>query len=154
MKYAVIHSKTQYQSYCKILEELVFLPKKNKDQRDEIELLNLLIRDYQDRIWKSETLDSIYILKELMRDHGYNATDLAKKIGVGKSFISEVLNKKKSISLNLAGKLAMVFAVKRDLFLEQYADFSNTESFYAAETKTEYLVKTQKQKTKRREKRN
>jgi len=128
------------------LKELIFLPKKSKDQRDELELLNLLIRDYQDRIWKSENPDVIFILKELMRDQGYKASDLAKKIGVGKSFISEVLNKKKSISLSLAGKLAAVFAVKRDLFLEQYADLTNSESNSAAETKAEYLVLPKKKK--------
>lgn len=139
----------QYLSYCRILEDLVFLPCKSKIQREEIELLTLLIHDYQERLLAIEKPDVISVLKNLMQERGLNASLLAQNLGLGKSYISEVLNKKKTISLNLAGKLASFFAVSRDLFLMPYAKNNPEESALAAKTKSQYSLKSRRVKKKK-----
>ena len=46
LKYRVITSKSQYKEYCIVLEQLVFLGAKDRNTKDEIALLTLLIEKW------------------------------------------------------------------------------------------------------------
>lgn len=48
LKYKLIQSEEQYEEYGDILEKLVF-DEENEDPQDEIELLTLLIKDWDER---------------------------------------------------------------------------------------------------------
>ena len=45
--YRIIKSKTQYKSYCALLEELIFSGMKDRETKDKIALLELLIEKWE-----------------------------------------------------------------------------------------------------------
>ena len=48
MKYKIIKTKSQYKTYCKMLEELVYKAPKSKLIKEEIALLTLLIEKWDE----------------------------------------------------------------------------------------------------------
>src|SRR5947207_299912 len=103
LKYKVIKSKSQYNEYCKTLEELVDVnlsssKGKSKEMKDEIELLTFLIEKYDDEHNTFRELDPVELLQSFMEDHQLKAKDIADILHVSKSLVSEILNYKKSMS--------------------------------------------------------
>lgn len=116
IKYTVIKDEEQYWKYCNILEELVFSD--SEKHEDEIELLTLLIDTYQDQQSKTTDLDPVQILNSLMEDHQITNAQLAKEIGVSRSLISDIRNRKKGISKEMVYKLSERFKMRPEAFLE------------------------------------
>ncbi|MDZ7772192.1 MAG: helix-turn-helix domain-containing protein [Balneolaceae bacterium] len=119
LKYTVIQSEEQYEEYCQILEKLVF-GEEYADRRDEIELLTLLIENWDEKQRQSPELDPVELLESLMEDHGLNQTELAKISGVGKSYISEILNYKKRMSKKVIRNLANHFKIRQEALNKTY----------------------------------
>ncbi|MBP7555990.1 MAG: transcriptional regulator, partial [Chitinophagaceae bacterium] len=74
LKYKVISSKTQYAAYCKKLEELVFAGSRNRDAKDEIALLTVLIEKWDADHNSFDSLDPVQLIRSLMADHTMKAT--------------------------------------------------------------------------------
>ncbi len=119
LKYKVIQLEEQYEEYCDILEELV-LGEENEDRQDEIELLTLLIEDWDERHRLAPELDPIELLQSLMDDHGLNQNELAEIAGVGKSYISEILNYKKRMSKKVIRNIADYFKIRQEALNKPY----------------------------------
>lgn len=119
LKYKVIKSEDQYEKYCEILEKLVF-GEEGEDHRDEIELLTLLIEDWEEKHRASPELDPVELVQSLMDDHGLNQTDLAEIAGVGKSYISEILNYKKKMSKKVIRNIAAHFKIRQEALNRPY----------------------------------
>jgi len=96
MKYKIIKSERQYDKYCKVLENLVF--KNLKKDKDEIELLTLLIEKYDDENYQTPTLDPIELLKSLMDEHTMKAKDLGDILNLSKGTVSKILNYQTGLS--------------------------------------------------------
>jgi HTH-type transcriptional regulator/antitoxin HigA len=120
LKYTVIHSQKQYNSYCKALEALVFLSSKNKAAKDEIELLTLLIKNWDDEHSFFKQLDPIELLKSLMKDHHLKSTQLSKLLGVSEGLVSDMLSYKKGLSKETIRILADHFKLKQEAFNKPY----------------------------------
>lgn len=120
LKYKVITSDTQYDKYCKVLEELVFLPGKTKPVKDEIALLTLLIEKYDAEHNTFNDADPIELLKSLMKDHQMKAVDLAKLLSVSEGLISDILNYKKGLSKETIRILSERFKLNQDAFNRPY----------------------------------
>jgi len=120
LKYPVIRNYKQYYQYCEILESL--LEEKNQTNKieDEIDLLTVLIEKYDDEQTSRSTLDPVQLLYTFMAEHNMSASDLSKKLDVGKSYISEILNYKKSFSKDIIRGLAKLFKVKQEAFNREY----------------------------------
>jgi antitoxin component HigA of HigAB toxin-antitoxin module len=73
IKYRVIDSDTQYESYCDVLEKLVFNTKLTPAIQDEINLLTLLIETYDKQKSHFRNLDPVQLLKSLMAEHHLKA---------------------------------------------------------------------------------
>lgn len=113
MKYSVIKTEEQYESYCNILEEMVFA-EDSEVYQDEIELLTLLIEDWEERQHPGKNMDPVELLHSLMDDHNLNQSELAEIAGIGKSYMSEILNKKKSMSKKVIRNIANHFAIRQE----------------------------------------
>jgi HTH-type transcriptional regulator/antitoxin HigA len=81
-----------------------------------LELLAILIEDYDDRRYPLGPGDPVAVLSELMEARGLTQKDLWPLFG-SKGTASEVLNRKRAISKAQAKKLAEFFHVPADLFI-------------------------------------
>jgi HTH-type transcriptional regulator/antitoxin HigA len=120
LKYKVIKSVSQYKAYCLELEQLVDQHPKSITIRDEIDLLTLLIHNYDEKHTKQPTLDPIQLLKAFMDDNQWKAKDIAEFLGVSKGYVSDILHYKKGLSKEVIRKLATRFKVKQEAFNRVY----------------------------------
>jgi HTH-type transcriptional regulator/antitoxin HigA len=123
LKYKIIKNKVQYKEYCNVLEKLVFANSRNRDTKDEIELLTLLIEKWDADHNKFEDLDPIRLLHSLMTDHNLKAKDLVDLLGVSKGYVSDILNYKKGLSKDVIRKLSERFKLRQEAFNRPYKLF-------------------------------
>jgi len=120
LKYKVITSKKQYKEYCNLLEQLVFRDSKDRNTKDEIALLTLLIEKWDAEQVSSTDLDPIQLLHSFMKDHGLKAKDLVSVLGISKGYVSDIVHYKKGLSKEVIRKLANYFKVSQDAFNRPY----------------------------------
>lgn len=89
-----IKTKKDYEQALGRLE-LIFDAKKGTKEGDELEILSILINQYEDEYFPVDLPDPIEAIKFRMEQLGYTQNDLAKGVGL-KSRASEILNKKGS----------------------------------------------------------
>jgi len=120
LKYKVIRNKTQYNDYCKKLEDLVFSGSKDSRAKDEIDLLTVLIEKWDAEHNTFDELDPIQLLRSFMEDHKLKPKDLVEILGVSKGYVSEILHYKKGLSKDVIRKLAEHFKVTQEAFNRPY----------------------------------
>lgn len=120
LKYKVITGKTQYKEYSKTLEELVFSGSKDRNTKDEIALLSLLIEKWDAEHNTFEEVNPVHLLHSLMDDHNLKAKDLVDILAVSKGYVSDILNYKKGLSKEVIRKLAEYFKVSQEAFNRPY----------------------------------
>ena len=118
IKYKVIKTRKQYNQYTDTLEELVFTPKKNEAMQEEIELLTLLVEDYDARYTAKQKVFPVRMLVSFMKDHHLNNSQLAQILEVSKGYISDMIHEKKPISIDMAIKLGKYFKVEPTAFYD------------------------------------
>lgn len=120
LKYKIINSEKQYKEYCRKLEELVFSSKKNKAIKEEISLLTLIIKTYDDEHNTLDDTDPIELLKSLMEEHKLKAVDLANLLNVSAGLVSDILNYKKGLSKETIRILSERFKLNQEAFNRPY----------------------------------
>ena len=120
MKYKIIKNKTQYNTYCKILELLVFKSSRSKAIKEEIELLTFLIEKWDTEHFIYSAKNPIEILKLLMIENHLISKDLSKILGVSKGLISDILHYKKGLSKDNIRILAAYFKISQDVLHREY----------------------------------
>lgn len=119
LKYKVIKTKTQYNRYCKELENL--LEKEiGKGVQDEIDLLTLLIEKWDSEHNTFEEIDPIRLLTSLMDEHDMKPKNLVDLLGISKGYVSEILHYKKGLSKEVIRKLSNYFKVTQETFNRPY----------------------------------
>jgi len=120
MKYKIIKNLSQYNKYCDKHEFLIL--KEDEKYSDEIELLELLIEDYDQRIMreKSEELNPVELLRSLLIDSSITHSELSKSINVSRQLISDVLGYRRNISKEMMIKLAKYFSMSQEAFSREY----------------------------------
>ncbi|SEP42205.1 type II toxin-antitoxin system HigA family antitoxin [Mucilaginibacter sp. OK283] len=119
MKYTIIKNKPQYAQYCDRLETL--LMEANTDAlQDEIDLLTLLIEKYDEERNTFKETDPISLLRSFMHDHHLKPQDMTLILGIGKGYVSDILNYKKGLSKGVIRKLADHFKVRQEAFNRPY----------------------------------
>jgi len=116
LKYTIIKSKEQYYKYCKTLEDLLDSGSKSKSTTDEIDLLTLLIEQWDEEHSTLHEVDPIRLLHSLMEDHKMKSKDLVILLGVSKGYVSDILHYKKGLSKQVIRKLAEHFKVSQEAF--------------------------------------
>ena len=118
--YRIIKSKTQYKSYCAMLEELIFSGMKDRETKDKIALLELLIQKWENENLLIAVIDPIQLLLSLMEEHELKAKDLVQIIGKSKGYISDILHYKKGLSKDVIRSLAGYFKIDQEGFNRPY----------------------------------
>lgn len=121
LKYKVITSKNQYNTYCNVLEELVFSGAKDRNTKDEIALLTLLIETWDASRLSATSLDPVELIQSFMKEHNLKAKDMVEILGISKGYVSDILHYKKGLSKDVIRKLADYFKVSQEAFNRPYA---------------------------------
>jgi HTH-type transcriptional regulator/antitoxin HigA len=82
-----------------------------------LELLIVLIKDYDDKHYVLPELDPIQLIKFKMNENGIKAKDLEPFIG-SKGHVSAVLSGKREITLKMAQKLKSFLNIPAEVFFQ------------------------------------
>jgi HTH-type transcriptional regulator/antitoxin HigA len=99
--------------------EIIFDAKKGSNEGDELEVLGILINNYENEHFPIGFPDPIEAIKFRMDQMGYNQNDLAKVIGL-KSRASEILNKKRKLSLEMIRLLHDNLKIPTEVLIQAY----------------------------------
>ncbi len=113
-----IKTKKDYNQALERLE-LIFDAKKDSKEGDELEVLSILVEKYEDKNFPIGLPDPIEAIKFRMEQLGYNQADLAKVVGL-KSRASEILNKKRKLSLEMVRQLHDKLKIPTDVLIQAY----------------------------------
>ncbi|MCD8539722.1 MAG: helix-turn-helix domain-containing protein [Leadbetterella sp.] len=81
-----------------------------------LEAITVLAIDYEKKNYPMPPLDPIEAIKQRMEMLNLNQKDIARYFG-GENRVSEVLNKKRSLTLNMAKKLHKYFGIPAEVLL-------------------------------------
>lgn len=118
MKLKPIKTESDYIQALERLEQ-IFDAKKGTKQGDELEILGILIEKYENENFPIEMPDPIEAIKFRMEQLNYNQNDLADLIGL-KSRASEILNKKRKLTLEMIRKLNSEFRIPSEVLIQPY----------------------------------
>ena len=118
MEYTVIKNEKQYNKAINRLEQ-IFDAKKSTREGDELELLSLLIDKYEQEKYPIDFPDPIDAIKFRMEQLGYQQKDLVSAIGL-KSRVSEILNRKRKLTLEMIRKLSAELSIPTDILVKEY----------------------------------
>ena len=113
-----IKTRKEYQEALDRLE-VIFDSKKGTAEGDELEVLGMLIEKYEDEKFPVGFPDPIEAIKFRMEQLGYTQSDLAKVVG-RKSRASEILNKKRKLSLEMIRQLHESLNIPTDVLIQSY----------------------------------
>lgn len=113
-----IRNENDYQEALHRLEE-VFDAKKGTDEGDELEILSILIDRYENETFPIGMPDPIEAIKFRMEQMGMKQKDLAEIVGF-KSRVSEILNKKRKLTLDMIRKLNTTLHIPTDVLVQDY----------------------------------
>jgi HTH-type transcriptional regulator/antitoxin HigA len=118
MKIAPIRNEKDYQNALKRLE-LIFDAKKGSEKGDELEILSILIDRYENENFPIGMPDPIEAIKFRMEQMGMKQKDLAEVVGF-KSRVSEILNKKRKLTLDMIRKLNTTLHIPTEVLVQDY----------------------------------
>jgi len=118
MNIRLIKSEKDYQVALIRLEK-IFDATPGTSEGDELEVLSFLIENYEDKTHSIDAPDPIEAIKFRMEQLGYKQKDLEAIIGF-KGRVSEILNKKRKLTLEMIRKLHDKLNIPTDVLLQEY----------------------------------
>jgi HTH-type transcriptional regulator/antitoxin HigA len=94
----------------------IFQAESGTAESDELELLLVLIKDYEDKHIVLPEVDPIDAIKLKMEERGLKAKDLEPLIG-SKGHVSSILSGRRELTLKMAQKLKDYFQLPADIFM-------------------------------------
>ncbi len=114
----LIRTEKEYDQALKRLN-VIFDAKPNTKQGQEAELLALLIEEYEEINYKIEAPDPIAAIRIRMEELEMKQKDLVGVIGT-KSIVSEVLNKKRTLTVNMIRNLSSKLKIATKVLIQEY----------------------------------
>lgn len=94
-------------------------PEPGTPEADRFEVLADLIEAYEARRWAIEPADPVEVIRYRMEIGGFQTKDLAEVLG-SKSRASEILNRKRAITLDMARKLHDAWGIPAEVLIRPY----------------------------------
>lgn len=113
-----IKTENDYRTALKRLEE-IFDAEPNTPEGDELEILGLMVDDYENKFYPIEAPDPIEAIKIRMEEMNLKQKDLVPEIG-GKSQVSEILSRKRRLTVDMIRKLAVRLNLSANLLVREY----------------------------------
>ncbi|MBI5731358.1 MAG: helix-turn-helix domain-containing protein [Ignavibacteriales bacterium] len=111
-----IKTNKDYQNAVNRYEYLTDNYQDTKELNDYLDVLAMLIDEYENEKFPIADADPIEVLKYLMKEKNIKQTQLAKVFG-SQSIVSEVLSKKRGLTLKYIYNMAVMFNVKPQVFV-------------------------------------
>ncbi|MFA5806620.1 MAG: helix-turn-helix domain-containing protein [Melioribacteraceae bacterium] len=111
-----IKTNKDYQNAINRYEYLTDNYQDTKELNDYLDVLAMLIDEYENEKFPIAEADPIEVLKYLMKEKNIKQTQLAKVFG-SQSIVSEVLSKKRGLTLKYIYNMAVMFNVKPQVFV-------------------------------------
>ena len=113
-----IKTESDYREALVRLDEIFDAPT-GTQEGDEADILGILIDEYEKLYYPIEAPDPIEAIKIRMEEMQLRQVDLIKVIG-GKNRVSEVLNKKRRLTIGMIRKLAAHLNLSVSLLIQDY----------------------------------
>jgi HTH-type transcriptional regulator/antitoxin HigA len=113
-----IKTEEDYKMSLKRLEEIFDAPAGTNDS-DEADILGLIIDEYEKKLYPIEAPDPIEVIKIRMEEMQLKQIDLIDAIG-GKSRVSEILNRKRKLTVEMIRKLTPRLNLSPGLLINDY----------------------------------
>ena len=131
----ILKTETDYRNALTRLDEVIDATM-GTSEGDELELLALLIKDYEEKHYPARLPDPIDMIKLRMEEMGLKNKDLVDIIG-SESHVSSVLSRKRQITLEMARKLSRRLNIRASIFINDDLTFDQYESPSFIAKKTE-----------------
>lgn len=118
MRIAPIRNEKDYKKALNRLE-VIFEAKKGTEEGDELEILSILIDRYENENFPIGMPDPIEAIKFRMEQMGMKKKDLAEIVGF-KSRVSEILSKKRKLTLGMIRKLHVALHIPTEVLIQDY----------------------------------
>ena len=118
MEHKVIKTEEEYKKALVYLEQ-IFDAEPGTDEGDELELLSLLIDNYENIHSPIDLPDPIEAIQFRMEQMNYKPKDLALVIGF-RSRVTEILTKKRKLSLSMIRKINKQMHISTDVLTQEY----------------------------------
>ena len=118
MKITPIRNEQDYQNALERLE-VIFDAKRGTEKGDELEILSILIDNYENEHFPIGMPDPIEAIKFRMEQMGMKQKDLAEVFGF-KSRVSEILSKKRKLTLEMVRKLNTTLHIPTEVLIQDY----------------------------------
>jgi HTH-type transcriptional regulator/antitoxin HigA len=110
-----IKTESQYREALKTVDSLIN-SKPNTTEFELLEVISILVDDYENKHYAIEPLDPIEAIKYEMEEQGLKQKDLVQYFG-SKEMVSQVLNKKRPLTLRMIKSLYQNFGISADVLL-------------------------------------
>ena len=114
----VIRSKDDHNKALARIERIIELDDPSLDP--ELEALTLLVEAYEARHFPIEDPDPIEVLKFRMSQLNLNTTELADLLRIGRGRASELLNRKRRLTLELIRVIHQQMHISPNLLVDEY----------------------------------
>jgi HTH-type transcriptional regulator/antitoxin HigA len=111
-----IRGDDEHRRAAAVVNGLLDRPALTPDEEDYLDVLGLLIADYEESIYEHSEFTPVERLHHLMEEHGLTQTELARRAGVAVTSLSDILNGKRRISPRVRAKFAACFGVSEAFF--------------------------------------
>jgi len=115
MKIKIIRNEREYSAAMKRADQ-IFDAHPNTSAGEELALLLLVIKDYEDKHHAVPLPDPIEVLKLKMREEGLSNKDLIPLLG-SKSYVSQLLNKRKPLTAEVMRVLHQKLGIPAQILL-------------------------------------
>ena len=118
MKIKLIKTDAGYEQALKRLEK-IFDAKQGTPESDEADILGMLIDEYEKKHYPIEAPDPIEAIKIRMEEMQLKQADMVEIIG-GKSRVSEVLNRKRRLTVNMIRNITKRLNISPNVLINDY----------------------------------
>ena len=118
MELKPIKTEKDYEKALKRLEVIFDAPANTKDG-DEAEILSMLIENFENEHYPIEAPDPIEAIKIRMEELNLKQKDLVGIVG-GKSRVSEILNRKKRLTVDMIRELEQMLHIPAPVLVNNY----------------------------------
>lgn len=149
MKAKILKTEQEYNKACERVYELIHSSENSIEpgspEGEELELLSLLIEKYEQENYRMEAPSPVEAIKFRIEQMGLKQIDVAPIFG-GKTRVSEVLNRKRSLTLKMITLLNRYLGIPLESLIQGNADIKlereKKEKLLKIKSVNEYLKNT------------
>ncbi len=118
MELKPIRTEEEYNQALRQIDNLIDC-KENSKEEDLLEVISLLVWDYEEKHYSIESLSPIQALKTRMEELNLKPKDLVKIIG-DKSRVSDILSQKRKLTLKMIRDLHNSLNIPIETLIQEY----------------------------------